>query len=112
LESRQPLVAGNWKLHGSRQSVVELATAVVAGADQTHCQILVCPTAVHLGEVSQAVAGSSIAVGAQNCAIATEGAFTGEVAADMLPEFGCSYVIVGHSERRQLFAAGAYRVRG
>jgi len=100
---RTPLVAGNWKLHGSRESVVALAAAVHADTPKNGVEIAVCPTYVHLAEVGAALQGSVIALGAQDCAAQEQGAFTGEVAAAMLAEYGCRYVIVGHSERRSLF---------
>ena len=103
MANRQPLIAGNWKLNGSRQSVVELATAVSAGSSELTAEVLVCPTSVHLADVLGVVADTAVQLGAQNCAEASSGAFTGEVSAQMLAEFGCQYVILGHSERRALF---------
>ncbi|MDB4223102.1 triose-phosphate isomerase [Granulosicoccus sp.] len=100
---RQPLIAGNWKLNGSRQSVVELAAAVSAGSGSLSVEVLVCPTSVHLSDVLGVVGNSAVNLGAQNCSDAESGAFTGEVSASMLAEFGCEYVILGHSERRAIF---------
>ncbi len=100
---RTPLVAGNWKLHGSRESVVALADALRDGAENAAVEIAVCPSFVHLAEVGAALRGSAVALGAQDCAAQQQGAFTGEVAAAMLAEYGCRYAIVGHSERRSLF---------
>lgn len=97
----QPLVAGNWKLHGTRDRVTELADAIVAGlADVEGPEVAVCPTFVHVPLVAERAAGTALAVGAQDVSDQVEGAFTGEVAAPMLAELGCRYVIVGHSERR------------
>lgn len=103
LANRQPLIAGNWKLNGSRQSVVDLASAIAAGSNRSSAEILVCPTFVHLADVLHIVGNSPVHLGAQNCAEASSGAYTGEVSAQMLLEFGCEYVILGHSERRALF---------
>lgn len=98
---RRPLVAGNWKLHGTRDRVTELADAIVAGlADAEGAEVAVCPAFVHVPLVAERVAGTALAVGAQDVSDQVEGAFTGEVAAPMLAELGCRYVIVGHSERR------------
>ena len=102
--NRRPLIAGNWKLNGSRQSVVELASALCAEPASEAVDVLVCPTFVHLHDVLGVVGNSTVHLGAQNCSVNASGAFTGEVAPDMLVEFGCEYVILGHSERRALFS--------
>jgi len=101
--ARKSLVAGNWKLNGSRVSVVALAKDVAAGASGLSCEILVCPGFAHLSDVQAVVANTSVSLGAQNCCVAATGAFTGEVAAPMIGEFGAQFIIVGHSERRALF---------
>ena len=99
---RQPLIAGNWKMHGSRAGA--LAEAVRAGmADLEGVEVAVCPSFVLLPEVAAVVAGSRLRLGAQNVADQDEGAYTGEVSAAMLRDFGCSLALVGHSERRQLY---------
>lgn len=103
MANRQPLIAGNWKLNGTRKSVVELASAISDGAASLPVEVLVCPVSVHLADVLAVVGNSPVHLGAQNCSEAESGAFTGEVSADMLQEFGCEYVILGHSERRALF---------
>ncbi|NLO80185.1 MAG: triose-phosphate isomerase [Xanthomonadaceae bacterium] len=101
---RQPLIAGNWKMHGSRASARALAEAVLAGmADLEGVEVAVCPSFVLLPEVAAVVAGSRLRLGAQNVADQDEGAYTGEVSAAMLRDFGCSLALVGHSERRQLY---------
>ena len=101
--ARNTLVAGNWKLNGSRASAVALAKGVAAGAAGLSGEVLVCPGFAHLSDVEQALAGTNVVLGAQNCSVADSGAFTGEVAAPMISEFGAKYVIVGHSERRAIF---------
>lgn len=101
---RQPLVAGNWKMHGSRASVAELLGGIKAGIGSiTKAEVAVCPPFPFLAATEEALQGSVIAWGAQNLCTEASGAFTGEVAGSMLREFGCKYVIVGHSERRQYY---------
>jgi len=101
---RRPLVAGNWKLNGSRQANARLLTALRESlpADR-RADVLVCPPFVYLGESVAALAGSGILVGAQNVSAESGGAFTGEVSAAMLRDVGCTHAIVGHSERRTYF---------
>ena len=100
---RTPMVAGNWKLNGTRASAVALANDIVSGCSGDAVEVLVCPVSVHLADVAQSVSSSVVKLGAQNASIESEGAFTGEVAASMLGEYGCEYVILGHSERRSMF---------
>ena len=101
MADRQPLVAGNWKLNGDRASAASLAAAIAAGAaDAGDARALVCPPFVHLADVQRALAGSSVGLGAQDASAEGAGAHTGDVSAGMLAEFGCTHVIVGHSERR------------
>lgn len=97
---RQPLVMGNWKMHGTRASVSELL-AGLAGVGRTTCEVVICPSFVHIGQALAACADSAIGVGAQDCSHAREGAYTGEVSSRMLKDLGCHWVILGHSERRQ-----------
>ncbi len=99
---RKALVAGNWKMNGSRESVAELVASLVE-SQPFQCDTLVCPPSVFLQQVAELLEGSSIAVGAQNIDPRKSGAYTGEVSASMVKEFGCKYVLVGHSERRTLF---------
>jgi triosephosphate isomerase len=103
--SRQPMVAGNWKMHGSRAANETLLAGVLQGAgSQPAAQVVVCPPHVYLAEVGARLAGSALQLGAQNlCAEPGQGAYTGEVGAAMLRDVGCSHVIVGHSERRSLY---------
>lgn len=101
---RKPLIAGNWKMHGSLAAVKTLLNGIKQGANPLkHVDILVLPVFVHLAEAQQLLSGSSIQWGAQDLYLGTQGAFTGEVAGPMLTELGCTYVLVGHSERRTLF---------
>jgi triosephosphate isomerase len=100
---RDLLVAGNWKMNGSRASVAALVRGLL-DAGPMPCQTLVCPPNVFLHQVQTQLQGYDIALGAQNVDWHEAGAFTGEVAANMLLEFGCSHVLVGHSERRSLFS--------
>lgn len=101
---RTPLVAGNWKMHGSRETNARLIRGLLDGFDvQGVAEMLVCPPFPYLAEVARLLNGSGIQLGAQNCSTEESGAYTGEVAASMLGESGCRYVIVGHSERRELF---------
>ncbi|MEP6740846.1 MAG: triose-phosphate isomerase [Caldimonas sp.] len=99
--ARRQLVVGNWKMNGSRAANAELLAALKA-AGSFAAEVSVCPPAPYLGEVAATLAGSAIAWGAQDCSSHAPGAYTGEVSAAMLAEFGCKHVIVGHSERRAL----------
>ena len=94
------LIAGNWKMHGLAADAVALARGVASGASGLACELLVCPPAVHVAAVAQALAGSAVAVGGQDCHQAKQGAHTGDVSAPMLRDAGASWVILGHSERR------------
>jgi triosephosphate isomerase len=101
---RLKLVAGNWKMHGSLASNQALLTALVSqleGLNGMRCAV--CVPFPYLAQAQASLTGTKLAWGAQNLSQYDKGAFTGEVSASMLLEFGCSYVIVGHSERRALF---------
>jgi triosephosphate isomerase (TIM) len=100
---RRPMVAGNWKMHGTRASVAELINGLGRQALPGDVEIAVFPSSVHLVQVSAGLAGRAVVVGAQDCATEPQqGALTGEVAAAQLLDAGCSLVLVGHSERRSL----------
>ncbi len=101
--ARTRLVAGNWKMHGSRESISGLLDAITAGAHSAGVECAVCPPYPYLPQVAERLSGTPIAWGAQNVSEHAQGAYTGEVAAAMLAELGCRYAIVGHSERRQLY---------
>jgi triosephosphate isomerase len=104
MSPRRPIVAANWKLNGSRASNRALLTAIRAGLSPAPAaEIVVCPPFVYLAETAEALSGSGIALGAQDVAIESAGAYTGEVSAGMLLDVGCRFVIVGHSERRSLY---------
>jgi triosephosphate isomerase len=101
--ARRPLIAGNWKMNGLRTDAVVLAKAVAEGSRQaawTDRELLICPPATLVMALADAVKGSTVFVGGQNCHAEPKGAHTGDIAAEMLRDAGCSHVIVGHSERR------------
>src|SRR5712692_9074774 len=102
--ARTRLVAGNWKMHGSRESnraLLDRLLQEIPGIKEVECAV--CVPFPYLGEVGERLRGTAVALGAQNVSEHAQGAYTGEVSAAMLAEFGCRYVIVGHSERRQLY---------
>ena len=100
---RRSLIMGNWKMNGSRESAKALTEAIVAGIKNDNADIAVCAPFVFLSDLQNLTAGSALAVGAQNVADQESGAYTGEVSAAMLKEFGCKYALVGHSERRTYY---------
>lgn len=98
---RQPLIAGNWKMNGSKAATVELLNGIKAGIDEVKAsEVAVCPPFPYLFLAEEALHGTQIRYGAQDCSREEDGAFTGQVSATMLRDFGCTYAIVGHSERR------------
>jgi triosephosphate isomerase len=104
---RTPLVAGNWKMNGTRDSVAELMQGITAGAAAiSGAEILVCPPFVHLSQVKELIGSSPVALGAQDLYVEEGGAFTGEISGPMLQDSGCKYVLVGHSERRARMGEG------
>ena len=100
---RQLLVAGNWKMNDSLQNNQSLIESLKQNASGLKAEMAVCPPFVYLQQVSELLKGTAISWGGQNVSQNDQGAFTGEVATDMLVDFGCKYVIVGHSERRNLY---------
>lgn len=101
---RQPLVAGNWKMNGSRQNINELLDGILAGiAAVEKAEVVVCAPCIYLPQVADKLDGSTVAWGSQNVNDNDSGAYTGEISASMLKDFGCKYAIVGHSERRAIY---------
>jgi triosephosphate isomerase (TIM) len=101
---RRPIVAGNWKMHGSRAENARLIEELLAGAPAAAgADCVVCPPFVYLQEAGRLLRDSLFALGGQDVCADAQGAFTGEVSAAMLKDVGCEYVIVGHSERRLLY---------
>jgi len=101
---RKPLVAGNWKMNGSRESAQSLVAGIKEGLGaDAPAEVAICPPFVYLSEVGSLLSGSDIALGAQNVSQRGNGAYTGEISTGMLLDVGCKYVILGHSERRALY---------
>jgi triosephosphate isomerase len=100
---RRPFIAGNWKMNMARASAIALAEAVVKQSESLEgVDLAICPPSCYLDPVSRVVAGTKVALGAQNMYFEKDGAFTGEISAAMLCDLGCKYVILGHSERRHI----------
>src|SRR5436190_592152 len=97
---RRKLIAGNWKMNGSFAANAALLAGIKTVLGQPACDVAVCVPAPYLAQCRAELAATPIATGAQDLSVHESGAYTGEVAAAMLLEFGCKYVIVGHSERR------------
>lgn len=101
---RQPMVAGNWKMNGTKQLADELAAAALSSKEQNRdVEVVLCPPALYIDHLKTKLANSDVCIGAQNVSEFDSGAYTGELASSMLFELGCSFAIVGHSERRQIF---------
>jgi triosephosphate isomerase len=98
---KKKLIAGNWKMNGSLVDNDALVRALVAGTADAACEVVLCVPAPYLAQVQMLRAGSALELGAQDVSCHAQGAYTGEVSAAMLKEFGVRYAIVGHSERRQ-----------
>ncbi len=101
---RRPIIAGNWKMNNTAAAGVQLVNELKPLVKDANCDVVVCVPFTAIPAVSEAVKGSNIKLGAQNVHFAEKGAYTAEISADMLKEFGVEYVIIGHSERRQYFA--------
>ncbi|HIO92047.1 MAG TPA: triose-phosphate isomerase [Leucothrix mucor] len=101
---RQTLVAGNWKMNGSKESIQSLLSGITAGmSDVKNAAVVVCAPYIYIPMVAEQLADSDVSFGAENISEHDAGAFTGEISASMLNDFGTQYVIVGHSERRSLY---------
>lgn len=103
---RIPLIAGNWKMYKTTAEAVELVEALLQGVEQGYTddrQVLICPPFTALYPLAPLVADTALALGGQNMYHAEQGAFTGEVSPVMLKDIGCTHVLLGHSERRQVF---------
>lgn len=102
---RKYIVAGNWKMNTTVPEGVELAKSVVEKSKElpSNVELVVAPPFTHLASVAEALKGSKVVLSAQNCADHAKGAYTGEISADMLASVGCTYTILGHSERRQYY---------
>lgn len=101
---RRPLVIGNWKMNGTRLSIRDLVEAICSGLKkENQTEVGVCVPFVFIPEVANQLADTKLILGSQNVADSEKGAFTGEIAATMLVEYGCHFAIVGHSERRLLY---------
>ena len=101
---RRRLVVGNWKMNGSLGANAALLDALLADVGAWRCDAAVCAPFAYLAQLRERLQGSALVWGAQDCSAHASGAYTGEVSAAMLAEFGCRYVIVGHSERRAMHA--------
>ena len=100
---RRKIVAGNWKMHGSRAENAALVEAILAGVTSDRSTCIICPPFVYLQEVWRMLRGGAVALGAQNVCAEPTGAHTGEISASMLKDVGCEYVVVAHSERRTIY---------
>jgi triosephosphate isomerase len=101
---RRTLVAGNWKMNGSLESIKALIEGIKQGMDSVKStDVAVCPPSIYIPAVAELIAGTNINLGSQNICDQDSGAFTGEIAGSMLNEYGCKFAIVGHSERRSLY---------
>ena len=100
---RKPIIAGNWKMNNTASQGVALVKAIAPLVEDAECDVVVCVPAIDIPAVGEALKGTNIALGAQNVHFAEKGAYTGEISAAMLKEYGVEYVIIGHSERRQYF---------
>jgi triosephosphate isomerase len=101
--SRKTIIAGNWKMNGSRSENSSLINGITSGLGNTRAEVIVCPPSLYINEVATLTSGKSVKVGAQNLNLNQSGAFTGEISGNMIKDCGAEFVIVGHSERRSLY---------
>ncbi len=101
--SRKPFIAGNWKMNMTAESGTQLIKELIPLVKDANCDVCLCVPAILIPAMTKASAGTNIHIGAENVHWANSGAYTGEISADMLKEYGVKYVIIGHSERRQYF---------
>lgn len=100
---KKKMIAGNWKMNGDTASAAEIVAGILDAANASSHDVVIAPPFVYLSSVAEKISGSKIHLSAQNLADHESGAFTGEVSAKMLSDVGCSHVLVGHSERRQMY---------
>ena len=111
MTTRRPLFAANWKMNGSLESIRPLLEEIKAGlTGDPPAEVAICAPYIYMAELQARLKGTAIAPGAQNVSEHDAGAYTGEIAAAMLQDYGCRYVIVGHSERRNLFGESDRKV--
>ena len=109
--TRRPLVAGNWKMNGLKASIVELEKIITGAKKLANVDLMVCPPATLIARFASAARESNVAIGGQDCHAQPAGAYTGDIAAEMLKDAGAGAVIVGHSERRQYHGETSEAVR-
>jgi triosephosphate isomerase len=100
---RKTLVAGNWKLNGSKSSITELLNGILAGISKAKSDVAVCAPYIYIPLVQEILTGTTVTYGSESISEYDSGAYTGEISGSMLNDFNCAYAIVGHSERRTLF---------
>ncbi len=103
MSSKKRFVAGNWKMNGSLSSNRELLNALLPLVKDAASEVVVFPPSIYIQQVSTILEGSNIKVGLQNISAEPKGAFTGEISLAMAKDFGCEYILIGHSERRTLY---------
>jgi triosephosphate isomerase len=100
---RQVIVAGNWKMNASKDTVNTLVMGILSGMSEVEAKVIVCAPSPYMSQVEALITHSQLNLGAQDLNVNASGAFTGEVSADMIKDFGVQYVVVGHSERRSMY---------